>query len=97
MLKAASLYGFVNHPVKVKGSITLPVTMGDGEHMTTEYVQLFVVDHPMASNTIFGCSIMRMARMVVATFCINTKFPTRMRVGLIDPISKLHGNVICCL
>lgn len=29
------LYGFANHPIEVKGSITLPVTLGDSEHKTT--------------------------------------------------------------
>ncbi|KAK5812285.1 hypothetical protein PVK06_027712 [Gossypium arboreum] len=79
--KASPLYGFGNHPVKVKGSITLPVTLGDGEHTTTEYVQFFVMNHPMAYNAIFERLIMRMENMVVATFCINVKFPTRIGVG----------------
>ncbi|KAH1082029.1 hypothetical protein J1N35_021790 [Gossypium stocksii] len=79
--KAGPLYGFTNHPVKVKGSITLPVTLGDGEHTTTKYIQIFVVDYSMAYNAIFGRSIMRMAKMVIAIFCMKIKFPTRTRVG----------------
>ncbi|KAH1083402.1 hypothetical protein J1N35_023163 [Gossypium stocksii] len=38
----------------VEGSITLPVTLGDGENMTTKYVQFFVMNQPMAYNDIFG-------------------------------------------
>lgn len=78
--KASPLYDFVNHPVEVKGSISLPNALGDGEHSTTEYVQFYMVDHQMAYNTIFGRSIMKMARMVVVTFCMKIKFPTKNRV-----------------
>ncbi|XP_016679251.1 uncharacterized protein [Gossypium hirsutum] len=75
--KASLLYGFTNHRVKVKGSIALLVTLGDGEHTTTEYVQFFVVDHPMAFNAIFGRLIMRTVKMVVTKFSIKIKFSTR--------------------
>ncbi|XP_012442225.1 uncharacterized protein LOC105767264 [Gossypium raimondii] len=75
--KASLLYGFTNHRVKVKGSITLLVTLGDGEHTTTEYVQFFIVDHPMAFNAIFGRLIMRTVKMVVTKFSIKIKFSTR--------------------
>lgn len=30
--KAGLLYSFANHPAEVKGSITLPITLRDGEH-----------------------------------------------------------------
>lgn len=48
--KASLLYGFMNHPVEVRGSITLLVTLGDDEHTTMKYVQFHVVDHPMTYN-----------------------------------------------
>ncbi|KAK5802236.1 hypothetical protein PVK06_029821 [Gossypium arboreum] len=64
--KANPSHGFVNHPVEVKGSITLLVTLGDSEHTTTEYVQFFVVDNPVAYNDIFIHPIMRTMKMVVA-------------------------------
>ncbi|KAH1121439.1 hypothetical protein J1N35_004599, partial [Gossypium stocksii] len=78
--KASLLYGFANHPIEVKGSITFPVTLGDGEHTTMKYVHFFFVDYPMAHNVIFGKPIMRMAKMVVATFYMKIKFPTRTGV-----------------
>ncbi|KAH1031988.1 hypothetical protein J1N35_044162 [Gossypium stocksii] len=52
--KASPLYGFTNHSVEVRGSITLLVTLGDDKHTTTEYVQFQMVDHPMVYNVIFG-------------------------------------------
>ncbi|KAH1090558.1 hypothetical protein J1N35_017815 [Gossypium stocksii] len=75
--KASSMYYFANHPIEVKGCITLLVTLRDGKYTTTEYVQFFMVDHPMAYNAIFGRPIMRTAKMVIATFCMNIKFPIR--------------------
>lgn len=41
LYKASSLYGFGNHPIEVKGCITLHVTLGNGEHTTTEHVLFF--------------------------------------------------------
>lgn len=74
--KPSPLYSFVNHLVEVKGTITLPVTLGDDKHTTTECIQFYVVDLPMAYNTIFGKPIMRMTKMVMATFYMNIKFLT---------------------
>ncbi|KAK5836476.1 hypothetical protein PVK06_012267 [Gossypium arboreum] len=53
LLAASPLYGFVNYPVEVRGTITLAVTLGDVKHTTIECVQFYVVDHPMAYNAIF--------------------------------------------
>ncbi|KAH1122017.1 hypothetical protein J1N35_005177 [Gossypium stocksii] len=60
--KASLLYGFMNYPVEVKGSITLSIILRDDKHTTMEYVQLYVVDHPMAYNAIFRRPIMRMKK-----------------------------------
>lgn len=79
--KASPLYNFANHPVEVKGSITLPVTLGDDKHTTTEHVQFFVVDYAMAYNVNFERPTMKMTRMVVASFCMKIKFPTKTAVG----------------
>ncbi|KAK5842532.1 hypothetical protein PVK06_004904 [Gossypium arboreum] len=67
--------------VKVKGSITLPVILGDGEHTTIEYIQFYMVNYLMPYNAIFGRPIMRMARMVIAIFYMKIKFSTKTRVG----------------
>ncbi|KAH1097275.1 hypothetical protein J1N35_014196 [Gossypium stocksii] len=57
------------------------VTLGDREHTTIEYVQFYIVDHPMAYNIIFGRT---MQRMVVATFCMKIKFLTKTRVDFLQ-------------
>lgn len=74
------MYNFANHQINVKGFITLLVTLGDDEHTTTKYVQFFVVDHHMAYNAIFGHLVMRMAKMMIATFFMKIKFPTRAEI-----------------
>ncbi|KAK5845888.1 hypothetical protein PVK06_002130 [Gossypium arboreum] len=80
LTKASTFYSFVNHLVKVKGSITLLVILEDSEHMTTESVKFYVIDHPMAYNVIFGRLIMRMA-----TFYMKIKFPTKIGVCFLLP------------
>ncbi|TYG73910.1 hypothetical protein ES288_D04G139700v1 [Gossypium darwinii] len=78
---ASPLYSFVNHPVEVRGTVTLAVTLGDVEHTTIECVQFYVVNHSIAYNAIFGRPIMRMINMVMTTYCIKIKFPTSTGVG----------------
>ncbi|KAH1057080.1 hypothetical protein J1N35_035145 [Gossypium stocksii] len=81
LTKASPLYGFTNHPIEVKGSITLPVTLGDYEHTITKCFQFFIVDHSTTYNAIFGHLIMRATKMVVAMFYIKIKFSTSTGIG----------------
>lgn len=67
-------FGFANQ--EVKGSITLPFIIGDGEHIVIEMVEFLAVDHPSAYIARFGCPIMCMMRMIVATFCMKKKYPS---------------------
>ncbi|KAH1056992.1 hypothetical protein J1N35_035057 [Gossypium stocksii] len=39
-------------------------------------VEFLIVDHSTAHNVIFDKSIIRMAKMIVATFCMTVKFLT---------------------
>ncbi|KAK5771818.1 hypothetical protein PVK06_048063 [Gossypium arboreum] len=83
--KASPLYGFANHPIEVKGSITLLVTLRDDKQTTTKFDQFQMVDHPMVYNVIFGMPIIRMENMVVTIFCIKIKFLTKIGVGFLRP------------
>lgn len=83
--RANPLYDFANHPIEVKGLITLSVILGDGKHMTMKYVQFFVVDHSMASNAIFERPTIRMAKIMVSMFYMKIKFPTRIGFGFLRP------------
>ncbi|KAA3473388.1 RVT_1 domain-containing protein [Gossypium australe] len=58
----------MNHPIEVKGSITLPITLG-------------MANRPVAYNSTFGRLIMRMVRIVVAIVYMKNKFLTITRVG----------------
>ena len=48
------IYGFANQSIPIKGIITFPITMGDGEHTVTALVDFLVVDQPSAYNVILG-------------------------------------------
>ena len=48
------IYGFANQPIRPKGTITLPITNGQGEHTTTVTTDFLVVDQPSAYNAIIG-------------------------------------------
>ncbi|KAH1082533.1 hypothetical protein J1N35_022294 [Gossypium stocksii] len=74
---------FVNHPIEVRGLITLLVTLEVDEHTTIEYVQFYVVGYPMAYNAIFRRPIIRMTKMVVITFCMKIKFSINTGVGFL--------------
>lgn len=78
LMKSNPVHGFANKPTTVKGSITLPVVLGDGECTITEMVDFLVLDYHVTYNTIFGRPIIRMAKMVVITFCMMVKFPTSL-------------------
>ena len=46
------IYDFANQPIWPKGIITLPITIGQGEHTTTVMADFLVVDQPSAYNAI---------------------------------------------
>ncbi|TYG45460.1 hypothetical protein ES288_D11G175400v1 [Gossypium darwinii] len=74
--QASSIYGFSNHPIEVRGFMVLPLVLGDDEHTVMKMVEFSVVNNTTASNIIFGWPLMKMVKMVVATFCLKVKFPT---------------------
>lgn len=59
--KGNPIYGFANQLISMMSSITLLVTLGDGEHIVTEMVEFLANDYPIAYNVIFKRPIMRMA------------------------------------
>ena len=77
------VYGFANQPIGVKGLITLPVTLGQGENKVTIPADFLVVDLPSAYNAIIGRPLMKQTSMVTAVYCLTVKFPTPTGVGYI--------------
>ena len=54
LIPSPPIYGFANQPKPVKGTVNIPVTIGDGEHTVNAMVDFLVVDQPSAYNAIFG-------------------------------------------
>ena len=52
-------YDFVNQPIKVKGLITFPITLGKRENIMTEKAKFLVVDQPSTYNAIIGQPLMK--------------------------------------
>ena len=77
------IYGFANQPIRPKGTITLPITIGQGEHIVTVMADFLVVDQPFAYNAIIGRPLMKKTNMVSTIYCLTVKFPTLTRVGYI--------------
>lgn len=56
----------------------MPITLGQGKHTLTMFVNFVVLDEQMAYNTIFGRLLMRATQMVTVVYCLMIKFPTPM-------------------
>ena len=77
------IYGFANQPIRPKRIITLPITIGQGEHTTMVMADFLVVDQPTAYNAIIGRPLMKKTNMVSAVYCLTVKFSTPTGVGYI--------------
>ena len=81
LIPSSPIYGFANQPIPVKGTVSIPVTIGDGEHTVNAMVDFLVVDQPSAYNAIFGHPLMKKLKMITAVYCLMVKFPTPTGVG----------------
>ncbi|XP_074356645.1 uncharacterized protein LOC141696399 [Apium graveolens] len=77
------LYGFTGNSIGVKGTIRLPVTIGEEPHVATQIAMFTVVDQPCAYNVIVGRPLMRAIRMVTSIHHMTIKFPTPTGVGFL--------------
>lgn len=93
---AKPIYGFANQPIRVLGQVTLPVTLGQGEHKFTVLACFLVVDQPSAYKAILGLPLMKLTQMVTAVFCLTMKFLTPTRIGYVradrTAAKKCHFN-----
>ena len=74
-----SIYGFANQPIRVKGLINLPVTLGMGDNVVTMEAKFLIIDQPLAYNSIIGRLLMKKTSMVIAMYYLTIKFPPRPR------------------
>lgn len=77
------VFGFANQSVAVKGQVTLPVKLGQGENQVTVFVDFIVIDQPLGYKAIIGHPRMKKTNMVIAVFCLMIKFSTLARIGYV--------------
>ncbi|XP_074326570.1 uncharacterized protein LOC141664514 [Apium graveolens] len=77
------LYGFTGNSIGVKGTIRLPVTIGEEPHVDTQIAIFIGLDQPCAYNVIVGRPLMRAMRMVTSIHHMTIKFPTPTGVGIL--------------
>ena len=70
------IYRFANQPIRAKGVITLPITIGQGEHTIMIMANFLVVDQLSAYNAIIGRPLMKKTNMVTIVYCLIVKFST---------------------
>ena len=82
-MPAGPIYGFANQPIRAKGVITLPITIGQGEHTITKIADFLVVNQSSAYNAIIGRPLMKKMNMVSTVYYLTIKISTTTRVGYI--------------
>ena len=80
---AGSIYGSANQSIWAKGVITLPIRIGQGEHIVTKMVDFLVVDQPSVYIAIIDRPLMKKINMVSMVYYIMIKFSTPTEVGYI--------------
>lgn len=70
------------------GTITLPVTVGQGTHMVTTMTDFLVFKALSFHNANLGRPILNDLKMVTSTYHLKMKFPTQTRIG------KVRGEQI---
>lgn len=77
------LYDFSGAPIDVKGSIRLPVTLGEGPLSTTQIAEWLIVNQYSAFNAVVDHPILRDMRIVTSIYHLSMKFPTPGGVGCV--------------
>ncbi|XP_058104050.1 uncharacterized protein LOC131248027 [Magnolia sinica] len=75
------MHGFVEEKVISEGTISLPVTAGEGKHQVTLMVDFLVVNIPSVHNIILGRPSLNAMRAVVSTYHLMMKFPAEEGIG----------------
>ncbi|XP_074327819.1 uncharacterized protein LOC141665735 [Apium graveolens] len=69
------LYVFTGNSIGVKGTILLPMTLGEEPYVVTQIAMFTVVDQPCAYNIIVGRPLMSAMRMLTSIHHMTVKFP----------------------
>ncbi|KAL1815684.1 hypothetical protein ACET3Z_018258 [Daucus carota] len=81
--KMTYLYGFTGDAVRVKGTIRLPVTLGEDPVSATQVAEFMIVEAPAYYNALIGRPILKDMRVVTSIYHLSMKFPTPRGVGCI--------------
>ncbi|KAL0455841.1 UNVERIFIED_CONTAM: hypothetical protein Slati_0923300 [Sesamum latifolium] len=91
------LVGFGGSEVASKGTIDLPVSIGEEPRRRTTMVRFLVVDTPFAYNVILGRPGLNLFTAVVSTYHQKMKFPTKNGVGEVSCDQKEARRCYNCL
>ncbi|XP_058106284.1 uncharacterized protein LOC131249491 [Magnolia sinica] len=75
------LYGFAGEKVISEGAISLPVTVGEGQHQVTLMVDFLIINVPSVHNIILRRPSLNAMRAVISTYHLMMKFPTEGGTG----------------
>ena len=62
------IYGFTNHPTKVKWLINLLITLGTEDNVVTKEVEFLIIDQPSTYNAFIDRSLMKKIKMVTVLY-----------------------------
>ncbi|KAL0294254.1 UNVERIFIED_CONTAM: hypothetical protein Sangu_2519200 [Sesamum angustifolium] len=75
------LVGFGGSEVLSKGTIDLPISIGEEPTRRICMIQFLVVDSPFTYNVVLGQPGLNMFQVVVSTYYVKMKFPTKGGIG----------------
>lgn len=75
------LKGFSSEAIKPAGSITLLVTMGQGDNMVRTMTDFFITKAQSSYNAILGRPSLNNLKVVTSTYHLKMNFPTKVDVG----------------
>nr|XP_017225259.1 PREDICTED: uncharacterized protein LOC108201488 [Daucus carota subsp. sativus] len=77
------IYGFGGEAIKAKGTIRLPVTLGEAPRAATQIAEFVIIDHPSAHNALMGRPLLKDMRIITSIYHLTLKFPTPGGVGCV--------------
>ncbi|KAI0492439.1 hypothetical protein KFK09_026711 [Dendrobium nobile] len=80
---ADPLYGFDNRLVRVEGTISLPVVLGEFSRQVEHYIQFIVVKLESNYNAIFGRPLQTIFGAIALIPHLKIKFPIPAGIGTV--------------
>nr|XP_017228021.1 PREDICTED: uncharacterized protein LOC108203549 [Daucus carota subsp. sativus] len=77
------VYGFGGEAIKAKGTIRLPVILGEAPRTATQISEFVIIDHPSAHNALMGRPLLKDMKIVTSIYHLTLKFPTPGGVGCV--------------